>query len=262
MIFNLIGSGGGLRISVKAYASAEALPTSAAENAIAVITGTAISNVALSPEEPVTKSTGTVWITTSEGDVSIGVDKKETIILHPDRCMQWDGNQWVACDGFVFQSGKWASFATAVFYLYRPGNTYESITGGWVTEGKQSASSGGGTAQAPTITEGTDSLVITQKGANYRAGIVYMQNGIDLTDYSTLSVTTSIATTNAMLCVWTSIGTYGSSNTVIYEVVPNETKTFDVSGLTGPHYIGFLLSSGASGSTGTTITLTEMKLLP
>lgn len=264
MIFNMVGfgGGGGLRISVKAYASPEALPTSEAENAIAVITGTAISNVALSPEEPVTKSTGTVWIPTSGGDISIGVDEQETIILHPNQCMQWDGNQWETCDAFVFQSGKWISFATAVFYLYRPGNTYESITGGWVSEGKKSASSGGGTAHAPTITEGTDSIVFTQKGSNYLAGIVYMKNSFDLTDYNTISLTSSRTTTNDRFCVWTSIGTYGSSNTVIYEAVPNGTQTFDVSGLSGVHNIGFLLSSGSSGSVGTSITLSEMKLLP
>ena len=264
MIFNMVGGGGSgkLGLSVKAYASADALPTSEAENAIAVITSTAIAKFVLSPIEPTSKTTGTVWITINGGDVAIGVDEEDIITLYPDRCVQWDGSQWVNCDAFVYQSAKWVAFAEAVLYLYSPGNTHESLTGGWISEGKKSASSGGGVAKASAISEGAESIVFTLSGDDYLANVTYMKNPINLTDYSKISMTANRTTGTNMFCVWTSIGTYGSQNTVVYKAIASgsDVLEYDVSGLSGNHYIGFLMGTGSG--TSSVITLTELKLLP
>lgn len=241
-------------------------PPTAAENTIWVNTGVEITSWAFTKNEPETIEEGMVWFNLSGGPASIPVDKNGNIVLTPFECKQRNGGEWTRCDAYVYQSGSWVLFAESNLYLYMAGNILEEITGGWVAEGKKSASSGGGTAKMPTITEGDDGITFVVSGGTYNVGVVYLANSFDIRKYKTISVTLSEATVAPQFCVWTSIGYYGSDNTVVYQNTGTGAgeRTYDISGLSSDEadecFIGFMISTGAASSA--TVKLTELKLIP
>lgn len=118
MILNTVGAGGdgGFNFSVKAYSSEASVPTTAAENTIAVITSTAIPSYVFSSTQPTSPSAGMVWIMVgSSGDGFNALGGKNTLNVYPLIIQQYVNSTWVVKASKIYQNGKWKSLFDGVF---------------------------------------------------------------------------------------------------------------------------------------------------
>lgn len=169
------GGGGGLNFSVKAYASFEELPSAEKENTIAVIADE-INGWIFSATEPTNPSEGMVWFPTgTSSTVYFNALKKNGIQVYPQSVKQYIDGEWVQIDAYMYQSGKWVQFSEIIttLYLYTPGNTQDSVTGGWKALG------------AGKI--GTDCLEMMFK-SDWGGAQLFTKKAIDMSSYKTLNV--------------------------------------------------------------------------
>lgn len=148
----------------------------------------------------------------------------------------------------VIISSQWQSVNVELSfktYLYRSGNTFDELTGGWENVAKKSQSNSGVAAGKATITYNADSISVSNGAVS---NIFYCKNQIDLTGLNTLTFKGVLTpkSTDTYFCkmiIWTAIGTYVVSN--VAASVDNKTgyanggMTLDVSQINGPHIVGF-----------------------
>lgn len=187
------GGGSDLNFKIIAVASESALPSSAAENTIAVITTTPISEWEMSAVTSPTWSApeGYVYITTRASYLGDGIGfnaiKKNGLWVHPTGCQQYVSGAWVQKTAKIYQNGAWTGWMGKTL-LYNSGDECQSITGGWAAKavGIQYYP-----ALAPTITK-NDGLVtvslLTSTTTEWKAGIYTTNNQINLTKYQTLTL--------------------------------------------------------------------------
>ena len=232
-------------------------PTGAGENTVWVNTSTAISSHVFSSTQPSSPSAGMVWFNvgaSSPAEMNI-LPEGNKIMVYPVGCMQYVSGAWVVKTARTYQKGAWVDWLT---YLYIKGDLCEDLTGGWATK---ATGIGEGGAVAPTVTEGSSALTITQATAT-SGGIAYLANKINLSGYSTLAVKATCTNMNTItkLYVWSALGSTQSVNATKSVLLTDDSSeiTLDVSSLTGSYYIGFGLYSytGKLAS----VKMTEMSL--
>ena len=247
MILNMAGGGGaGLNFSVKAYASELALPATAAENTIAVISDAAITDWVFAATEPTTRSDGTalsggeVWLHNGlTSNAPANALKKNGIWLYPTSCSQYVGGAWSPKTAKTYQSGAWVEWRT---FLYTPGDTHDDLTGGFHGVTRPYNGTGG---DPPTIVFGVNYMQITRKGN----GVAQTVDPVDLTNYNTLYIDGYVtnSTYSRYYIYNTASGNLNANDA--REVNPPATRSrisMDISGLTGAKWIGLGLYSVAN----------------
>lgn len=253
MIFNMVGGGGGsaMNFTVKDYASADALPSPASDNAIAVITGNEIKSWVFSATEPESPSSGLVWFEIGlTSDVSFNALKKNALVVCLSRAYQYIGGAFSPVEAYLYNGTSWVDFSSSATYLYIEGDTCDALTGGYYAAGLRPTSNQASNG-LPTITYGEETMTIT--GSNdytYNGGYVRTKNKIDLTDFSKLVFEGNrTGSGGAEMVVWTDIGSYITEKAVKLATlaVGATSAEIDVSGLTGLHYIGFMTTKNGDG---------------
>ena len=126
---NVGGGGGGLNFSIKAYASQDDMPSSAKENAIAVITATPISEWAISATEPTDAIEGMVWLSTgTTSDIAFNALKKNTLIVYPAKAQQYVGGAWENKEAYAYMGGQWWHWSTVGIYYLQAGQLQYAAT--------------------------------------------------------------------------------------------------------------------------------------
>lgn len=131
------GSGGSeLNFDVVAYASEEILlAATPAENTIGIITTTPISSWIFSATEP-TGSDGMVFFGNgASSDAEFNALKMNSIQIYPIFAEQYTGSTWEFKKAYLYRNGAWVLFSTEKRYLFKNGEVYESLTGGWSSTG-------------------------------------------------------------------------------------------------------------------------------
>lgn len=171
------GAGGGtLNFSVEAFASLDALPETAGENTVAIITDTPITGYGFYSSQPSVTTDGFVWIdTATASNASFNALAENALMVYPVSAQQYIGGAWVSKAMRVYKNGEWASPS---FLLYQSGDQFSSVTGGWEYAL--------GTGCSGSI-EDTYITTSSPGGSNTRTYIM-PTNAIDLTNYSTLAV--------------------------------------------------------------------------
>ena len=173
----LYGNGGaGLNFKVVACASAEALPATARENTIAVLTATAINGYIFSSTEPTEPAEGMVWIITGTSSaVAFSASKKNPVMIYPLSAKQYVGGAWVNLSAMSYQNGSWVDWWDGA--LFDNGDICEDVTGGW-----ERKAYGGSTGGSVTI---GDTIAVAYSGSSVAvcAGTVDMDPAL-LKDYS------------------------------------------------------------------------------
>lgn len=245
------GAAGGapLNFSVEAYASQDLLPEKAKDNAVAVITETAISSWVFSVEAPATTETGMVWfLTGASSAVSFNAFKKNGVMVYPISAKQYIGEAWVDKTAKVFQKGVWTGWWNGE--LYMDGNWYTEATGNWVSVGK-AAGSDSYSGRAPDVQNNADSFKLYYASGVNASGMYYLEDKIDLTNYTSLHFEGELnpydgVENRARVQIWSDIGQYTLTNVVAYLAksgLSNGTGAIDVSALTGEYHVGFNLYS-------------------
>ena len=147
--------------------------------------------------------------------------------------------------------------------LYNAGNQYTSVTGGWAAYAYKISPSGS-TAQKPELTVGSNNLKIgfakNSADPSYRAGSLFVENEMDVTNFSELEINVSeysadcgvsVGLTKTKANNFVSAASTGISST--------GTKTVDVSNLSGKYYI-YLEMSGAIRANAHSVAFTKAYL--
>ena len=174
---NLGGSGGGLNFAVKQYTET---PTGTAkENTIGVVTDTAIAGWVMQAEQPEGVE-GLVWIeVAAASDVAFYVDKKQRVKLYPKSVKQYVSGAWASVDAYVYQGGPWVEFSSIWNgEIYKNGNQYESLTGGWSAYAQENGS--------VVFEDDRIALNFSVEGSN--RVLFSTNNKIDLTGYNSLVI--------------------------------------------------------------------------
>lgn len=249
----VLGGGANLNFSVKAYASESALPTTAEENEIAVITSTAITDFIFTKANGPVVNGRVLFFYDLSSSVYFNALKKNYLWVYLGNCKQYINNALVNLDAFIYKSGAWTQFSSSWNgELYNAGNEYTSITGGWAAKAMDAGS--GASTYLPTITRNTSNIVFTASGGN-NGGAVYLANKIDLTNYSTLRFEVTVSGAGGQFDIWTTISSSLATNRV--SATPVSTNmSVDISSINGLHNLGFYLA--ANNGTAATITLKKM----
>ena len=133
----IIGGGSGksndLNFKVIAVTSELLLPSSAAENTIAVITTTAttaITSYVFASTAPTSPAEGMVWFATDKSSTAgFNAIKRNGLWVYPRLCQQYVSGAWVTKGAKTYLDGAWVDWWDG--YYYKDGNQEVIITGGW-----------------------------------------------------------------------------------------------------------------------------------
>lgn len=224
--------GGG--VTAEAYESEDALPSSATDGEIAVISSTAVGEVYVQNEEPGEPQEGDVWVTfVIAGNVPVVAGN---VTIYPMKAFQYIDGVWASVDMKMYKDGEWVAGAVDTV-IYMPGNEAEDITGGW---------------------EASSSLNLRKETTRmaFDQGFVSTAKKIDLTPYSLLSVYVQCPSG-----AWSNVGVgntqtefVASTQTGMNESAP-ATRTVPLDGLEGEYYI---LLESRSASTATYVYKVEL----
>ena len=159
-----------------------------------------------------------------------------------------DGSDSASTDVSITDNGQSKS-VTIVYWngeLYKNGNEYSSVTGGWKTAG--------------SVTKGSTSIVVGAKkssaSADYTAK-AYHSNYIDFTNFSKLTVHfvryyTNASATDGYIYIRNTSGTAVATKEVFSAQtdVSDKTVSIDISNLSGQHRVEFYIADGKSGRYG------------
>ena len=227
-IHNMIGGGSGAGLNLKVVGGTTQ-PTGS-ENTIWVNTSTAINGYVFSATEPENPVEGLVWIQTGTSSAAaINVDKKNAVMLYPTGCKQYVSGSLVDKTAKVYLNSEWVGLL--VHSIVANGVLVDTL----LTFGKKWDSSQSVGSNNMTVTQ--QSGYVSVKGSTTGFGAAYIQS--DLTDAKEIAVDGTYHTgTHHKLAVWSSIGSYMTSNIVASVDLTEAGASLDVSSLSGSHYIG------------------------
>lgn len=224
------GGGSDLNFKVIAVASESALPTSAAENTIAVITTTPITSYVFSSTAPTSPTEGMVWLVTGTAStVEFNAIKKNGLWVYPTGCQQYVSGAWAEKQIMVYLNGSWRRND---IWILKDGVINTKITGGFNFANYAQFANGllkisysgntGGAYTSKSLIDLTDHSTLTARAKQTaRAAPVYgLKFGID-------KVAANIVSMNP------SVGGQVQDVTADYIDV-----NIDISNITGAYYVG------------------------
>lgn len=126
-----ISGGGGLNFKLVGGLTQPADPT---KNTIWVPTDFEITGYEFSATEPADTVDGMVWIPVgTSSTVAFNALKKNGIMVYPLSAKQYVNGAWVSVKAKSYQNGNWVDWWDGG--LFANGNQYESVTGGWSSNG-------------------------------------------------------------------------------------------------------------------------------
>lgn len=262
--------GGGanpLNFTVKAYPSeVELNNATAAENTIGVVTTNPITGWYFAYAQPENMVEGEVWITTGvSSSVEFNALKTNNVMVYPLVAKQMVSGTLKDVTAKSYQNGEWVGWA---MFLYKDGDEYTVITGGWVCEGKKEENGSVSYTQACEIVRNETNLYVVNNHISPNSCIVRTKLPVNLSGYSTLRVdgefkTTSINSKCYALAVWEAIGTYSWDYIAAQTQIPTQSTVnsieVDIRSLSGEYYIGFVFST-AAGSEGSIIRMDSCQM--
>jgi hypothetical protein len=227
------GGGGGLNFKI---VGGTATPSNPKENTIWARTTTPIPSWVFSPAAPSTPVSGMLWIQTCDSSKrEFNARKKNGIVICPLYCWQYLSGKWVELTAMSYQNGAWQNWFT---FLYNRGNECTSVTGGWNGYAYKTSSSGS-TTSSPTVTKGTETIKVSLDASSSRAGALFTEKPIDLTNFSTLEIDVRDMSTaeNTVFIGFTADKKNNYSPTARRAILSAGKTKMDVSEYTGTYYV-------------------------
>lgn len=226
-----------LNFSVKGGTSQPSNPT---ENTIWVNTSNTITQYTFSDIEPTNKSNGFVWFQTGNviDQSSLNLFKfndTEMNTIRPMCVKQYISNAWQIMPCSIYKNGKWIPWWNG--YLYKLGEEYEGITGGWVIKRCKDQST-----LASGTTKESNYLKLHISAKNTGACIV-TRNKIDVTNYNELHIHTLDQASGPQFGLYNDYVDGLSWNNYVYGKGIESTNSdiiIDISAASGEYYIGMV----------------------
>lgn len=240
---NLGGGSGGLNFKIVGGASE---PSNPKENTIWVITDVPITTWIFSttqPEPPADGKDGPVWfLTGTSSQVAFNALKKHVIELNPMSAKQYIGGAWVDREAKSYQNGELVAWWDGELFKY--GNEFDSVTGGWVCTPAPYNKAGDGSSGAEMIpTKNENGGYTLYHGFSTKGAIWHTANKIDVTDVQEIKFVGSFSATNGNhvgMALYSKID-YCIQNRAAFMtgVLQYGTHTLNVADVQGEYYIGF-----------------------
>jgi len=187
-------------------------PASPKENTIWINTDTNITGWSFGVEQPASPVSGMVWIQTAmTGSATFNALKENAVHIVLTGAMQytksgWSGS-WSDKTAKIYQNGSWKSIEKAGI-LFKNGEQYSSITGGWINTYTGSGFTIGGFNEDSV---GTSLVVRARSGSsNNYGGIVGTKSKVNLSGYKTMRVKGNVSSLHSTSFI--SIGLSSSTN--------------------------------------------------
>ena len=244
-ILNVSGGGGaGLNFKVL---GGTVLPANPRENTIWVNTSAKITGHVFDVNQP-TGSEGLVWIQTgTSSSAPFNALKKDAIQIYPTGAKQYISGAWVDVVAKTYQDGAWVDWAV---FLFKNGNRYESLTGGWGTGYK--TNSAFSAVNASFGSEIGFSISRVAGKINY-CQIAATKNKIDLTNANKLRFKfTSVGGNSGYIRVGIARSLdFTSSSAIVSYLTVNSSgdANLNVSGISGEYYVFCGVSSNWGAGT-------------
>lgn len=169
-----------------------------------------------------------------------------TVYARLTSCVQYNGSTWENKDAWIWHGSQWYQFSSAWDgHLFNYGDTYSSITGGWVARDiAHTTDQYGPYNAAPSVQAQSNGGVKVYMSNTGKSGIWTTANKVSLAGFSTLTFNGNLYDSHgwnrAQLDIWSDFGTYSSENVVarLNATYNAGTYTLDISSLTGSYYIG------------------------
>lgn len=250
----VISSGEKDRLRLRIFGGTS-VPSSPQENDIWVQTDVAISGWEFSETKNPTWAMGAgfVYFTSTYSGAYAARDStglnflnQNTIYTKLLGCYQYNGSSWSKKDAWIYHGSQWYQFSSAWDgHLFNYGNTYSSITGGWVTRNiAHTTDQYGPYNAAPSVQTQSNGGVKVYMSNTGKSGIWTTANKVSLAGFNTLTFNGNLddphGWNRAQLDIWSAFGTYSSENVVarLNATYNAGTYTLDISSLTGSYYIG------------------------
>lgn len=223
-----VGGSGGANLDITAYSAVGSLPASDDEGAMAVITSTALGDVYISADAPVSPSSGDVWVWIG-GQSPAPIALTDLLTIHPRACYQYNGSNWAALESYVYSDSAWVELSLIV-YDY----------GAEILSAMTQRSFGGNQVSTVTYTEQSGAVYILRTSTGDWGYRCYSTDqAIDLTDISTIRMTyTRTSGLTLRLYVSGTNSSYNATASVEGSSGSNLTVNLNVSALSGLYYIG------------------------
>lgn len=249
MVVPMNGFGGGanpLNFKVVGGTSAPANPK---ENTIWVNTSVAVKAWGFVSQKPtLAGAEGAVYFvaetSTNNKTADFNALKKNSIWLNPIEAWQYVSGAWVSKTAKTYQNGKWVDWINYE-YLYKDGNQYSNITGGWgYNNGKLYANLGTEISWSATSSNTLDSAVYTKNKIDLSSKTRLIVEKVNLQKLSHLS-SAGYVDIGVVSAVGTTTPTFSSKKTVS-TVGLHENVELDISSLSGSYYV--CIHANATGS--------------
>lgn len=210
-------------------------------------------------------ATGQVWIKTAEaGSVSLNTIKKNGIFVHPVSAYEYSTVYgWEKRDLQIYQRGAWTN---PLFYIYNKGGS----TGySFACDENMRQLSGGHTAEAERVTEGSSSITVKTSNRSYDFTNIFVTDTsgsfakVDLSNWSKVRIkgtlTGATKNTECVFRVMSAMGTLCTENNVVSKSFTAGTidATIDVSAVDSSCYLGFTVYNDSANNNVITFVLTE-----
>ena len=223
----LHGNGGANPLNFKVVGGTTE-PSNPKENTIWVNTDTDITGYYFSHKEIYNMVEGDVWfLVGTTSPVAFDALKKNGIRIDPLTAKQYIDGAWVEKTALSYIGGEWVNWWNGE--LYKDGDTYDSITGGWSAIARGYNSNYKNYSGTPSVTYNESCVHITQ--ANNKAGMWHTNNKISLSDRKTLTVNYSPTKINDLtqLQIRTGVSGYCFESSEIVATARMTTGTTSVS---------------------------------
>lgn len=237
---NLGGGSGGLNFKIVGGTSE---PSNPKENTIWVNTDQNITSYILSATEPETPEDGIVLITIgTDSAVAFSVTKKNPVMVYPLSAKQYVSGAWADKETKSYQNGEWVNWWNGELFKY--GNEFDSVTGGWISTPARYNKAGDGSSGAdmpPTKNSNGGYTLYHGKGTG--GAIWHTVNPINVDDVKEIKFVGSFSAANGNyvgLALYSKIE-FCIQNRVAFltGVLKHGTHTLNVADVTGEYYIGF-----------------------
>lgn len=255
---NLGGGPGGLNFKIVGGTSEPSAPR---ENTIWVNTDQKITGYYFYATQPENMAEGEVWFAIGAvSDVAFSATKKNPVMVYPLSAKQKIDGALVDVTAMSYQGGSWVAWWNGE--LFKDGNQFVAVTGGWEPMGFDI--NGSWDPVAPNLEIGeTMKLSLTQTAHSTNSGVAITKKKISLKKWTTLCVFTPLLKTATSGDYNSGISVYvltSNDNTkylndvmvasqVIYSTSSAITQTdittnLDISGLDDEYYIAIRIALG------------------
>jgi hypothetical protein len=170
------GGGAALRLDILTAATVAALPASAADGALAMISTVAAGKVTLDAAEPAAPAAGDVWLKLGyHGRAALPLCERPLVRAYPFTAAQFAGGAWAFVRAFVYHGG-WLELRA---WLYDMGDAHPENGGAWAVDYIEGTYG--------SVTFGTAYIAVARTIAGARTS-VKKADSIDFTPFTTLRV--------------------------------------------------------------------------